>query len=157
MFLPAGASRLLSLADFNMIKSDITHPALIGALAKCGHKTQILIADANYAFVSNAPKEAEIIYLNLSAGTVSAPLILEKVLNVMNVEKATMMAWPDTFENTIVSEYRTLLPQNCPLEYLDRAAFYARVKSDMTMLIIASGETRRFANVVLTIAPVFID
>lgn len=140
-----------------MIKTEIIHPPLISALARCGHKTQILLADANYAVVSNAPKEASIIYLNLAPGCIAAPTILEKILSVINVEQAAMMAWPETFDNTIVSEYRTLLPEACPIEYLDRAAFYHRVKSEMTMLVIASGETRRFANVLLTVAPVIIE
>lgn len=139
-----------------MIKSDIIHPHLISSLAKCGHKTQILIADANYACVSNAPKEADIVYLNLSPGTVAAPLILEKLLSVINVELAVMMGWPDSFENTIVGEYRALLPETCPIQYLNREPFYAQVQSDKTMLVIASGETRRFANLLLTVAPVII-
>ena len=38
-----------------MIKSAITHPPLLAALARCGHKTQVLIADGNYACVTHAP------------------------------------------------------------------------------------------------------
>lgn len=157
MTSPAGALRLLFSRTFNMIKSEIIHPPLLSALAKCGHKTQILIADANYAFVSNAPEQGEIIYLNLAPGTIAGPIILEKLLRVINVEQATMMSWPETFDNTIACEYRDLMPAGCPVEYLDRASFYARVKLDMTMLVIASGETRRFANLLLTVAPVIIN
>ncbi|WP_421509816.1 RbsD/FucU domain-containing protein [Erwinia rhapontici] len=137
-----------------MIKSEIIHPQLISSLAKCGHKTQILIADANYAFVSNAPKGAEIIYFNLAPGTIASPIILEKLLQVINIEQAAMMSWPTSFENTIVAEYQARLPASCPLTYLDREAFYGEAKSEMTLLVIASGETRRFANLLLTVAPV---
>ncbi|TWY26983.1 RbsD/FucU family protein, partial [Serratia marcescens] len=52
-----------------MIKSAITHPPLLAALAQCGHKTQVLIADGNYACVTHAPKDATVVYLNLAPGT----------------------------------------------------------------------------------------
>ncbi|WP_431222453.1 RbsD/FucU domain-containing protein [Serratia sp. L9] len=137
-----------------MIKSDIIHPELLCALAKCGHKTQILVADSNYAFVTNAPKDATIIYLNLAPGTLCSPIILEKILACINVEKATLMAYPPDFTNTIEPEYRQLLPAGCPIEFLSREDFYIQVKSDQTLLVIASGEVRRFANLLLTVAPV---
>ncbi|MDW5500104.1 RbsD/FucU family protein [Pseudomonas lundensis] len=137
-----------------MIKSDIIHPELLCALAKCGHKTQILIADSNYAFVTNAPRDATIVYLNLSPGTVAAPLLLEKILTCINVERAALMAYPQDFINTIEAEYLQLLPERCSIEYLSREDFYAEVKSDQTLLVIATGEQRRFANLLLTVAPV---
>lgn len=137
-----------------MIKSSIIHPPLIGALAKCGHKSQILIADANYGFISNVQEKAEIIWLNLAPGTVAAPFLLEAILSVINVEHAAMMNWPDSFENTILSEYCALLPEECSVEFFNRESFYASAKSDKTRLVIASGETRRFANLLLTVAPV---
>ncbi|NDJ57556.1 RbsD/FucU transporter [Enterobacteriaceae bacterium 4M9] len=140
-----------------MIKTEIIHPPLLSALARCGHKTQILIADANYGFAGNVYEAAEIIWLNLAPDTIAAPLLLEKILAVINVEKATMMGWPENVQNTIASEYRALLPGSCPMEYLEREAFYSRVKSPLTMLVVASGETRRFANLLLTVAPVILN
>jgi len=137
-----------------MIKSEVIHPELLSLLAKCGHKTQLLIADSNYAVVTNAPKDVAIVYLNLAPGTLAAPLILEKVLTVINVEKATLMSYPADFTNTIEAEYQQLLPESCAIEYLPREDFYAQVKSDHTLLVIASGEQRRFANLLLTVAPI---
>ena len=67
-----------------MIKSSITHPPLLAALAQCGHKTQVLIADGNYACVTHAPKDATVVYLNLAPGTLAAPPILEKLLACIN-------------------------------------------------------------------------
>lgn len=136
-----------------MIKSAITHPPLLAALAQCGHKTQVLIADGNYACVTHAPKDATVVYLNLAPGTLAAPPILEKLLACINVESAALMACPPDFTNTIEAEYRQLLPAQCPVEHLPREAFYAAVKSDRTLLVIASGEQRRFANLLLTVAP----
>ncbi|EAN1870866.1 RbsD/FucU transporter [Salmonella enterica] len=140
-----------------MIKSAIIHPQLISSLALCGHKTQILIADANYAFKSNAPKGVEIIYLNLAPGTIPATLILERLLEIINVEQATMMNWPTSFQNTIIDEYQACLPASCTISYLEREDFYNKVRSEMTLMVIASGETRCFANLLLTVAPVILD
>lgn len=99
-----------------MIKSAITHPPLLAALAQCGHKTQVLIADGNYACVTHAPKDATVVYLNLAPGTLAAPPILEKLLACINVESAALMACPPDFTNTIEAEYRQLLPEHCPIE-----------------------------------------
>ncbi|AKG68337.1 TPA: RbsD/FucU domain-containing protein [Serratia fonticola] len=137
-----------------MIKADIIHPQLLGALALCGHKTQILIADGNYSFVTNSSKEATIVYLNLAPGMIASSVILDKVLKHINVEHASMMAWPQDFTNTIATEYQQLLPDGCPINYLNREAFYHAAKSQETLLVIASGEMRRFANLLLTVAPV---
>ncbi len=137
-----------------MIKGVIIHPPLLSGLARCGHKTQILIADANYAFVTHAPDKARVIYLNLAPGTIGSVAILEKLLAVINVEQAMMMAWPESFVNTVAPAYRQLLPEGCPVSYLERDAFYERVKNDRTLLVLASGEMRRFANLLLTVGPV---
>lgn len=136
-----------------MIKFEIIHPQLLAALASCGHKSQILIADSNYACRVNANADATLIHLNLAPGMVPATYIVEKLLTCVNVEHATLMALPPEFTNTIASEYRKLLPTNCPLEFVERQAFYAKSRLPLTQLVIASGEQRRFANLLLAVAP----
>ena len=84
-----------------MIKAEILHPELLGTLAKCGHKTQILIADSNYAVLSNTNPKAKIIYLNFSRNLLQSDIILTKLLQCINVESAVMMEYPDSFNNTI--------------------------------------------------------
>ena len=136
-----------------MIKSDIIHPELLKALALCGHKANILIADANYSFLTNSSPRARIIYLNFSPGLISSVVILQKMLGYINIEKAVLMSCPDDFDNTIAREYRTLLAESTAVEYVTREAFYALAKSSDTLLVVASGETRRFANILLTVGP----
>lgn len=137
-----------------MIKANITHPDLLCSLARCGHKTNILIADGNYSFATNSPKDASVIYLNLCPGMISSPVILEKILEYVNVEKVTYMQYPEDFDNTIEKEYKKLLPPSTEISYIDRQSFYALAKSSDTYLVIASGETRRFANILLTVGVV---
>ena len=140
-----------------MIKSEILHPQLLAALAKAGHKARILFSDANYSFVTNSSPRAEIVYLNLAPGTVPSPEILARVTRLINVEQATTMAWPDDFENTIHKEYVDILPDDTPMDLVARADVYAAAKSPDTLLVIASGETRRFANIILTVGPVIVQ
>lgn len=139
-----------------MIKSEIIHPQLLAALARAGHKAQILVSDANYSFVTNSSPRAEIVYLNFVPGTVPSAQILAGVCKLINVEQATMMAWPDDFENAAHGEYIEILPAGTPLRRIDREEFYNSARSPDTLLVIASGETRRFANIILTVGPVLI-
>ncbi|MEX0563487.1 RbsD/FucU family protein [Raoultella terrigena] len=139
-----------------MIKSDIIHPDLLQALALCGHKANILIADANYSILTNSAAQARIVYLNFSPGLIGSVTILQKILGYISVEKATLMASPPEFDNTIAREYRRVLTPATELEYIERNAFYAQAKSSDTLLAIASGETRRFANILLTVGPTLV-
>lgn len=139
-----------------MIKSEILHPELLQGLAKCGHKANVLITDGNYSAVTNVAKNASVIYLNLAVDMVRSTVILEKVLKYINVEKVTLMTYPDDFNNVIELEYKKLLPEDVEIDYIDRQDFYSLAKSDDTFLVIVSGESKRFANIILTVAPVFI-
>ena len=137
-----------------MIKSKIIHPELLSCLAKCGHKSQILIADGNYSCVTNSPATANIIYLNFTAGMLSGTQVMEGVCDMLNIESALMMSCPDDFDNTIIKEYQALLPEVAPIDYVERNDFYSAVRSDDTLLVIATGEQRRFANILLTVGVV---
>lgn len=137
-----------------MIKFDVIHPQILGTLARAGHKAQVLIADANYSFVTNSAPGAEIVYLNFVPGTIASAEILAGVCKLINVEQASMMAWPDDFENAVHKDYVGILPADTPMELVSRDEFYASARSADTLLVIASGETRRFANILLTVGPV---
>jgi L-fucose mutarotase len=137
-----------------MLKTQIIHPELLGALARCGHKAKILIADSNYSFVTNSSPSAEIVYLNFAPGMIASTDILLGISQLIAIESATMMAWPDDFENTIYDEYNAMLPSGTPMVLVEREVFYSTVKSPDTLLVIATGETRRFANLLLTVGPV---
>jgi len=136
-----------------MIKLSIIHPDLLQGLAQCGHKANILITDANYSALTNVSPHARIIYLNFSPGLINSGVILEKILDYINVEKATLMISPVDFENTIAREYHEILPDNTAFDYVERNDFYTMAKSSDTLLVITSGETRRFANIILTVGP----
>lgn len=137
-----------------MIKTEILHPQLLETLAKCGHKTNILIADSNYSFVTNSSPNATIVYLNFCVGEIKSTLILEKILKYINVEKAVLMESPADFVNEIEAEYKKLLPEAVEIAHVARNEFYSLAKSNDTLLVIATGENRRFANILLTVGVV---
>ncbi len=139
-----------------MIKSDIIHPQLLAALARAGHKARILLSDANYSFVTNASRQAEVVYLNFAPGMIPSATILAGVGKLINIEHARMMAWPDDFENSAHTDYVEILGPDTPMDFVNREDFYASAKSSDTLLVIASGETRRFANILLTVGPVIL-
>ena len=106
-----------------MIKSEIIHPQLLASLARSGHKAQILVADANYSFVTNSSARAEIVYLNFAPGMVPSTNILAGVCKLINVEHARMMAWPDDFDNAVHKDYVDILPDGTSMDFVSREEF----------------------------------
>ena len=147
-----------------MLKYRLIHPELLHALARSGHGSRILIADSNYPHFTGAPATATRIYLNLAPGLLSATDVLKVVLDAIPVEAAHAMLVdsgqaipvPDEEDQAapIVDEFRTLLPQGIKIQLLSRFEFYAAVNVPQTSVVIATGEQRLYANILLTIGVV---
>lgn len=136
-----------------MLKSKLLHPEILYALGKAGHGSQILIADSNYSFSVLGPPSAARVYLNVAPGLVSATDMLRVLLDSIPVELAAVMLRDDGSEAPIIASYREMLGE-VPVLASERFAFYERVKEDTTCLIIATGEQRLYANILLTIGVV---
>jgi len=80
--------------------------------------------------------------------------VLEAVLSVTPVEAARVMARHDGAEPSIYAEFRKLLPADVELTPLERFAFYNEAKKEDCCLVIATGEQRIYANILLTIGVV---
>ena len=137
-----------------MLKSKLLHPEILSVLATCGHKAKVLIADGNYSFATNASPSAKKVYLNLSPGVVTVIDIFEAVLSAINIEAAQVMEVPAGEVAPIQEEFAQRLPEGIKLEKLPRYSFYEAVRSHNTALVIASGDQRRFANLLLTVGVV---
>ncbi len=137
-----------------MIKYRLLHPQLLGVLGYAGHGNRILIADSNYRFVTGAPPNAEKVYLNFMPGQLSAIQVLTGLLDAVPIDTAYAMLMDDGQEPSIVSEFRAMLPQGTSLKVLERYKFYEQVESPQTILVIATGEQRLFANLLLEIGVV---
>ncbi len=137
-----------------MLKGKLIHPQILSALGSAGHGSTILIPDGNYPFETGANPMAERVYLNLAPGMVTVTAVLEAVLSVTPVEAAQVMARHDGAEPSIYTEFRKLLPDDVELSPLERFTFYDEAKKEDCCLVIATGEQRIYANILLTIGVV---
>lgn len=134
-----------------MITSQLIHPQILGALGEAGHGATILIPDGNYPVSTGANPLADRVYLNLAPGLVTVTDVLKAVLSVTPVEAAHVMARHDGAEPSIYEEFRQLLGDDIELQALERFEFYDEAGKDNCCLVIATGEQRIFANILLTI------
>ncbi len=137
-----------------MMKYRLIHPQLLAALATSGHGSRVLIADSNYPHVTGAPANAARVYLNLAPGLVSATDVLKVLLDAIPVEAAYAMLMDNGQEAPIVAEFRAMIPQGVEFKSLPRSDYYDAVKSPDTNVVIATGEQRLYANLLLVVGVV---
>jgi L-fucose mutarotase len=136
-----------------MLKYQLLHPEILAALGAAGHGARVLIADGNYPFVTKSHPNARRVYLNLAPDMLKATDVLAVLADAIPVETAHVMV-PDAGEEpAIFSEFRALLP-GIELYALGRFAFYEAASSPDLALMIATGERRVYANLLLTIGVV---
>ncbi len=133
-----------------MLLTKLTHPTILNALARMGHGSQVLIADGNFPFITHSHPAAEHVFLNLKPGLVTVTDVLEALTTAIPVEAAYVMQPSDGSEPAIFSEFRQMLPA-LQLQPVERFAFYGMARSNDVGLIIATGESRVWANLLLTI------
>jgi L-fucose mutarotase len=137
-----------------MLKTKLLHPEILDALGRSGHGSQVLIADGNYPFVTGSPALARKVFLNLMPGIVQVTDALKALVETIPIEAATVMTPPDGSPQAIFEEFKQILPAGLELTPLKRHEFYEKAKDPSTSLVIATGEQRRFANLLLTIGVV---
>jgi L-fucose mutarotase len=137
-----------------MLKTSVTHPQILDALGRSGHFAQIVIADGNLPFGAMQGPNASTIYLNFRPGLLDALQVLEGVLEMVNIQGGAVMQPPADHVPEIHQSYRELLGSEIEWEEMERWAFYERIRSPQTTLLIATGEQRRFANLILTVGVV---
>lgn len=137
-----------------MLKTPLLHPEILRALAAAGHGSRVLIADGNFPSSTETPVGATKVYLNLRRGLVSVIDVLETLVATIPIESALIMETPDGAVVPIHGKFRELLPETVPLSAKKRLDFYAEAKCPATTLVIATGEERRFANILLTVGVV---
>lgn len=137
-----------------MLKTRLLHPEILRALGGAGHGARVLIADGNYPFGTEAPPGATRVFLNLRRGLVAVTDVLELLVETIPIESAIVMETADGQPGPLLETFRTLLPAGTPITARKRHDFYAEAKSPSTTLVIATGEERRFANILLTIGVV---
>jgi L-fucose mutarotase len=137
-----------------MLNTKLLHPEILAALGAAGHGSRVLIADGNYPFSTGAYPGAKRVYLNLRPGLVSTLDVLEVLVSALPLESALVMVPAEGPEPPILPEMRRILPSNVPMERKFRMNFYEEAKSPDMALVIATGEQRIYANILLVIGVV---
>lgn len=137
-----------------MLKSKLLHPEILSALARNGHGSRLLIADGNYPFTTGVPENAQKVFLNLSPGLLSVTEVLQIIRDVISIESYIVMLPPDEVPQTIHEEFIEILGENIPVIKMKKIDFYKEARLLDTCLVIATGEIRRFANILITIGVV---
>jgi L-fucose mutarotase len=137
-----------------MLRTKLLHPEILAALGSNGHGARILIADGNYPFTTCTPASARKVFLNFSHDLLSVIDVLSVLVDYIAVESALVMLPPEEIVPEIHQEFVGILGKETPLAKVKRFDFYEVAKSADTCLVIATGESRRFANILLTIGVV---
>jgi L-fucose mutarotase len=137
-----------------MLKTQLLHPEILAALAGAGHGARVLIADGNYPFSTGCGAGAPVVYLNLRPGMVPVMDVLQALLTAVPVESAMVMVPPDGPDPEIFADFITALPEGTQFVRRGRREFYEEARSEDTALVIATGEQRVWANIMLTIGVV---
>ena len=132
----------------------IISPALLKALCEMGHGDELIIADGNFpsesigknAVVIRADGHGAAEMLEAVMQLIPLDAYVEKPVALMEVVKGDSCPTPE-----IWASYKETLqkhePEHCKIEMTERFAFYERAKN--AYLIIATGETAIYANVLL--------
>jgi len=137
-----------------MLKSELLHPEILATLAAAGHGSLVLIADSNFPFSTGANPAAKRVYLNLCPGKLAMHDVLSVLVNAIPLEAARAIAPDSGAEPEIFATYRQLLPPQATFSTLGRFPFYEAARSQDTALVIATGEQRTYACILLTIGVV---
>lgn len=134
-----------------MLNYTLLHPQLLGALAGSGHGGQLLLADGNYPYTTIKHPAAQVIYLNLSPGLVGINDVLRPLLEATAVEAATFMRSPDGADVPAHQDYRALLGEDVTISTAERFDFYDQARQPSVATVVATGDVRLCANLLLTI------
>lgn len=143
-----------------MLKHRLIHPEISAILARAGHHAKVLIADGNYPASSTMGPNGTLVSLNLSPGIPTCTQVLEALLDAVPIEAANTMMYETTGPYALTedppvwAQYRAALERakvDVKLEPIAKWDFYPAVKTPDHVLTIQTGDTQRFANLLLTI------
>jgi L-fucose mutarotase len=136
-----------------MLKNALLHPELLRALASAGHGSKLMIADANYPFNTGKHHDAAVVYLNLCPGKLLATEVLKALIEEIPIEAMEVCSPEGTPEPPVYMEFRAMLPGREMTKRV-RSNFYEHARSSDCCLIVATGDERPYASILLTIGVV---
>ncbi|MDR1780494.1 MAG: RbsD/FucU family protein [Tannerella sp.] len=133
-----------------MLLTKCIHPQLLGALGKLGHGSWILISDGGYPHLTASPRDVEKVYLNVAQGLLTVTQVLEVLKATVPIEEASVMTPPDGAMQPVFEDYKRLLP-DVKFNYITQYDFYETAKADNVGLLVATGDMRNFANLLIKV------
>ena len=134
-----------------MLLTDLIHPGILEALAGAGHGATVLLADGHFPTSTATHPNCRIVHLNLAPGLLDVDAVLDVLVRTIPIESAQVMIPPKPEpEPVAITEYRRRLAP-APVRELDRFAFYDATRSPDLALAVVTGDTRTYANLLLTI------
>jgi L-fucose mutarotase len=143
-----------------MLNGPLLHPEILSALGRAGHGSKIVLSDGNFPHVTSRGPNAQLVYLNLAPGVLGVCDVLKILTQALPIEAAAVMAVNKTGpyalkeDPDIWHDFRHLLKDTDAkgeLTQIERFAFYDAARSPEVALIIATGEQKIYANLLLTI------
>ena len=134
-----------------MLNHELLHPEVLEALAATGHGSKVLIADGNYPFRTAVHPRARLIFLNFAPDLLSVMQVLSGLRTAVTFEAATVMAPPEGSHVAAHDDYRRELGPTVSFREADRFDFYELASSSDVGIVIATGDLRVYANIILTI------
>jgi L-fucose mutarotase len=133
-----------------MLLTPCIHPQILGVLGKLGHGSWILISDGGYPHLTASPRDAEKVYLNLAPGLLTVTAVLEVLKATVPIEEAGVMTPPDGTMQPVFEEYQKILP-DISFNYVPQFAFYELAQQNNVGLVIATGDVRNYANLLIKV------
>ncbi len=136
-----------------MLRLPLLHPELLRALASAGHGSGVLISDGNYPHTTGSQPDATIVYLNLAPDLLTVLQVLEVLASCVPIEAASVMSPEGEGDPQTVAQYQTVIG-DVPIQRLPRHAFYDAARAPDVAVVVATGDSAHYANLLLTIGVV---
>jgi L-fucose mutarotase len=133
-----------------MLFTRCIHPQILGTLGKLGHGSWILLSDGGYPHITASNPAAEKVYLNLTPGLLTVTQVLEVLKETVPIEAAAVMTPPDGAMQPVFEEYKRIIP-DVAFDYIQQFNFYDRAKESNIGLVIATGDVRNYANLLIKV------
>ena len=145
-----------------MITGPILHPQVLARLASLGHGSRVLLADGNFPHATAMSPNARCVFLNYAPGVVDMDMVLGPLLRTIPVEAAAVMEplregpYAMRGDPPIFTMFSSALAAHGvdELTRIERSRFYDAARHPDVGLVIATGELRIYANLLLTIGVV---
>ena len=137
--------------EMPMLFGELVHPEILQALGAAGHGSTVLVSDGNFPHATAPYRSAPRVYLNFAPDRLNVTDIIGVLRSAIPVESAALMGPGASVEAPIAHAAITALLAPTPITILSRDAFYDATAADNLALVIATADTRPYANVLLTI------